>query len=63
MRLIVCILVLAVSALDAKFGQTGMTIWVAGLVTGGLLAISAIVDLVLPEQPRREDAKQDEAGH
>jgi hypothetical protein len=63
MRLIVCILVLVAAALDAKFGQTGKTIWVVGLATGGLLAISAIVDLLLPEQPRREDAKHDEAGH
>jgi hypothetical protein len=66
MRLLVCIVVLLVAALDARFGQTGAAIQIAGFVTGGLLGLSAIVDLVLPEHPRSDappQPGQDEAGH
>jgi hypothetical protein len=65
MRLLVCIVVLVIAALDARFGQTGAAIWIAGFVAGGLLALSAIVDLALPEHPKSDGAMQpgqDEAG-
>jgi hypothetical protein len=50
MRLVICVIVLIVTALDAWFGQGGAAIKIAGFVAGGLLALSAIVDLVIPEQ-------------
>jgi hypothetical protein len=62
MRLIVCILVLVVTALDARFGKTGTAIWIAGLVTGALLALSAILDLIFPEQTKSDEAAQDATG-
>jgi hypothetical protein len=62
MRLIVSILVLTVTALDARFGRTGAAVWIAGLVTGALLALSAIVDLIFPEQAKSDDATQNATG-
>lgn len=62
MRLIVCILVLAVTALDYRFGRTSPTVWIAGLATGGLLAISVIVDLMLPETAKHHQVPQDDSG-
>jgi hypothetical protein len=64
MRLIVCIVVLAVTVLDARFGQTGTAIQIAGFVTGGLLALSVVVDFVYPEHPEDDATHQarQEAG-
>jgi hypothetical protein len=66
MRLLVGIIILAVTALDARFGQNGAAIRIVGFVTGGLLALSVVVDLLLPEHPKRDEAAQrpqGEAGH
>jgi hypothetical protein len=65
MRLIVCIVVLIVSVLDARFGKSGTAIEIAGFVTGGLLALSMVIDFVFPEHPKSDDATHEahqEAG-
>jgi hypothetical protein len=54
MRLIVGVIILIITALDVRFGQTSMAFRIAGFTTGGLLLVSTLLDLLLPE---------DEANH
>ena len=62
MRLIVGVLVLVVTGLDVRFGQAGTAAWIAGLVTGVLLALSALVDLIFPERSKSDEATRDATG-